>query len=78
MSTITPIVPRTGNIPATPSSNRATGYQGTHEVRVRANVMAGNETPAQQNAINRLNETLKADEAPRDDVPRGYYLDILV
>jgi len=47
-------------------------------VRLRANVIAGNDTPDQRNAINRLNNTLTTDEAPRDDVPRGYYLDILV
>ncbi len=54
------------------------GYQATNEVRLRANVTAGNETPEQQVAINKLGRTLDSSETPRADVPRGYYLNILV
>lgn len=54
------------------------GYQATHEVKLRANVTAGNESPEQQIAINKLGRALNNSDAPRDDVPRGFYLDILV
>ncbi len=58
--------------------SRPAGYQANNEVRLRANVATPNESPEQRGAINRLDRAMAADEPPRADVPRGYYLDISV
>jgi len=87
MSTITPIQPRPVNVPQAPQSigvkgpdkaNPFTGYKDTDEVRLRANVMTGNQNPELTKALSRLDANIKSEAPPRDDVPRGYYLDILV
>ncbi len=54
------------------------GYQATIEVKNRANVSTAGQTPEEILAVRKLGRELSASEAPRDDVPRGFYLDILV
>lgn len=66
------------NPPTLTAVRRPSGYGATHEVKLRANVNQGRETPEQQIALNRLDRAMSSEKAPRDDVPRGYYLDILV
>ncbi len=69
------------NISNTPILNtvrRPSNYGATHEVQLRANVSRGNDTPEQQIAVKRLDQALTTKEPPRTDVPRGYYLNILV
>ena len=53
------------------------GYQATNEVQLRANV-SGGRTPEEILASRKLSRELNSSEAPRQDVPRGYYLDIVV
>ncbi len=57
---------------------RPSNYGATHEVQLRANVNRGNDTPEQQIAVKRLDRALTTSEPPRTDVPRGYYLNIVV
>ncbi len=78
MSILTSIPGGSGTLPQSPSTNRSSDYRATDEVRLRANVMANNDNPMQRGAIKRLDQTMQADTPPREDVPRGYYLDILV
>jgi len=66
------------NPPTLTAVRRPAGYGATHEVKLRANVNQGNETPEQQIALKRLDRAMSAEAPPREDVPRGYYLDILV
>lgn len=57
---------------------RPSNYGATHEVQLRANVSRGNDTPEQQVAVKKLDRALSTSEPPRTDVPRGYYLNIVV
>jgi len=67
------------NTPPILNTIRRPSNQGTtHEVQLRANVMRGNDTPEQQIAVKKLDRALGAGEPPRTDVPRGYYLNIVV
>lgn len=66
------------NPPTLTAVRRPSGYGATHEVKLRANVNQGNDSPEQRVALKRLDRAMSAELAPRDDVPRGYYLDILV
>ncbi len=57
---------------------RPSNYGTTHEVQLRANVARRNDTPEQQVAVKQLDRALSTSEPPRTDVPRGYYLNIVV
>jgi len=57
---------------------RPSNYGTTHEVQLRANVLRGTDTPEQQIAAKKLENALGAGKPPRTDVPRGYYLNIVV
>lgn len=82
MSILSAITSIQSNIPRTsvesPAVKNGGEYREIEQVRRRATVIAGSESPEQRNAIDRLEQTLSANEPPRNDVPRGYYLDILV
>jgi hypothetical protein len=54
------------------------GYQASNEVKLRANVSTAGETPEEILAARKLNRELTSSEPPRQDVPRGFYLDIVV
>ena len=60
------------------TSERPRGYSSAEQVRNRAAVSGPNESPHERKALNRLDKVLENVNAPRPDVPRGYYLDIKV
>ena len=66
------------NTPTLTAVKHPSGYSATHEVKLRANINRGPETPEQQIALQRLDIAINSDTPPRDDVPRGYYLNIIV
>ena len=59
---------------------RANGYQADsgHQVRARAAVTNRNQTEEERHGLRRLNQVLDADRPLRDDVPRGFYLNLRV
>ena len=57
---------------------RPAGYRQALEVRARAAVTENSESPATKRALGRLALILASDQAPKPDVPRGFYLDIQV
>ncbi len=69
---------KSSNAPTLTAVRRPTNYGATHEVQLRANVSRGNDTPEQQVAVKKMERALNTSEPPRTDVPRGYYLNILV
>ncbi|HER26735.1 MAG TPA: hypothetical protein ENI69_06465 [Rhodospirillales bacterium] len=74
MSTINPISPRTISL----NAERPRGYLGAEQVRNRAAVTKVGDSLPQRRAVSRLEQVLSPDQAPKADVPRGYYLDITV
>jgi len=74
MSTINSISPRTISL----NSERPRGYSGAEEVRNRAAVTNSGDSPLERRALNRLDQILAPGQAPKADVPRGFYLDIKV
>lgn len=64
---------------AVSSSGRRPGvYLEAREVGFRARVSQKGEAPAVQNALNRLDRALASGQPLERDVPRGYYVNILV
>ena len=59
---------------------RPSGYQAdsVREVKARANVTTQSASDQERAGLRRLNAALNNAEPLRDDVPRGYYLNILV
>lgn len=74
MSTINSISPQAISL----NSERPRGYSGAQEVRNRAAVTNSGDSPLQRRAFNRLEQILAPGQAPKTDVPRGFYLDIKV
>ncbi len=63
----------------TPVPKRATsGYRMAREVEQRAAVTRRSDEPAFMRAVDRLNRILEAGKPLRDDVPRGFHLNIQV
>lgn len=60
------------------SGRRPSVYAEAREVTLRARVARGGESPALQNALDRLDKALASDGPLARDVPRGHYLNILV
>ena len=56
----------------------ADGYRASRDVRTRAAVTKSAETIRNRQALNRLDLILKTGRPLKDQVPRGYYLDIKV
>lgn len=54
------------------------GYRSGHEVKARASVSREADTTDHQRALTRLDRFLSQGTPLRDDVPRGYYLNLLV
>jgi len=52
------------------------GYQAAREVRALAAVSEGETTPQEKKALFRLDKALKTGQPLRDDVPRGFYLNV--
>jgi hypothetical protein len=59
---------------------RSNGYvaPGVREVQARAAVTNQNQTEQERRGLRRLNQVLSADQPLRDNVPRGFYLNIEV
>lgn len=53
-------------------------YQAGRDVKVRASVLRDPDTTENRSAITRLDRFLSQDKPLREDVPRGFYLNILV
>ncbi len=63
----------------TPVPKRASsGYQTAREIERQAAVTRRNDQPEFLRAVDRLNRILSADKPLRDDVPRGFHLNIQV
>lgn len=58
----------------------SSGYQGdtVRDVKARANTSEQSPSEQEKNGLRRLNSVLNNNEPLRDDVPRGYYLNISV
>jgi len=62
------------------SSRRASGYQAeaVREVQARAANTDQKQSDAERRGLRRLNQILDNNQPLRDDVPRGYHLNIKV
>lgn len=67
-------VSRSGNLPATRARD---AFRAARDVNVRANV-SRNGDAATEASLDRLRRVLDSGEPLSSDVPRGYYLNILV
>lgn len=57
---------------------RTSVYNDAREVKFRARVTRPSDSPAQVRAFDRLTKTLESGEPLSREVPRGYYINILV
>lgn len=57
---------------------RTAVYNDAREVKFRARVTQRSDSPAQSRALDRLNQALESGQPLSRDVPRGYYLNIVV
>jgi len=66
-----------GRLPQTTSGR---GYQSDslREVKTRAALTDQKQSNEERNSLRRLNSVLSKDQPLRQDVPRGYYLNITV
>jgi len=60
------------------SGRRPTVYAEAREVGFRARVTRNGDSPAMQNALERLDKALSSGQPLVREVPRGYYVNILV
>ncbi|NQW00385.1 MAG: hypothetical protein HQ483_11850 [Rhodospirillales bacterium] len=62
------------------SVGRGSGYQGdtVRDVKARASTAEPSQSEQEKRGLRRLNSVLNNNEPLRDDVPRGYYLNINV
>ncbi len=56
----------------------AEGYRASRDVKTRAAVTRSDETIQNRQALKRLDLILKTGRPLKDEVPRGYYLDLKV
>ena len=63
-----------------PAGRTQTTYESEslREVQARANHIRQGETPPERSSVRRLNTILASGQELRRDVPRGYYLNIIV
>jgi len=54
------------------------GYAQAHEVSIRAGVLNEKESPQNKASLDRLYRVLNSGQPLRGDVPRGFYLNILL
>ena len=74
----TPLAPRSRGGGSGAPVQKAPGYEGADDVVTRASVQPHRASVQEQAALIRLDKVIAKGEAPRTDVPRGYYLDIRV
>ena len=62
------------------SISRSAGYLGdsARDIKVHANTTGQKQTDQEKSGLRHLNSVLNHGEPLRDDVPRGYYLNITV
>jgi len=62
------------------SVGRPSGYraESVRDIQVRANTTEQKSSEQEKQGLRRLNSVLNHDEPLRNDVPRGYYLNITV
>ncbi|GAB6051831.1 hypothetical protein JCM17960_06510 [Magnetospira thiophila] len=60
------------------AGTRPRGYQAARDVENRARTLSQETTEQERYAFMRLDRVLSSGEALRSDVPRGYYLNLLV
>ncbi len=60
------------------TETRPSGYRAAREVQFRAAVSRLSETPQERKALSRLDRILEANRPLRDDVPRGFHINIRV
>lgn len=56
----------------------ARSFETARQAKARANVFQQQEEPQTKKALNRLDKILSTGRPLRDDVPRGYYVNIQV
>jgi len=63
-----------------PQTVRPSDYRSNtvRDVQTRANVLPQNESAEERNNLRRLNSSLSNEQPLRNDVPRGFYLNITV
>lgn len=64
-------------LPSALPANRDT-FRTARDAKVRAAAFRQPETAENEKAMTRLDRTLSQGKPPREDVPRGFYLNILV
>ena len=77
MRGMTDALPVTGPQPLANHQSRAS-YRAARRVEAQARVSEFSESPEFRRALDRLNQIRAADVPLRDDVPRGYYLNIVI
>jgi len=66
------------NLPVAVSDRQRSSFAKAMSVKERASVTAHKQSPHERRAIQKLDDFLESKAPPRNDVPRGYYLDILI
>ncbi len=66
--------------PETLAARRPQGYQAdsVHQIRARATHVDQQQSDEERKGLRRLNQILGQDRPLKDDVPRGFYLNIQV
>ena len=64
--------------PHVPARIGRQGYEGGSEVKARASVSREGDDSQTRNALTRLDKHLAQGNGLKGDVPRGYYINILV
>ncbi len=67
-----------GNLPVPTNQNQRATFAATKDVKSRATITDYKETLQEKRALRKLDDLLASKATPRTDVPRGYYLDILI
>jgi hypothetical protein len=76
MLPVNPIAPTP--VQQAPNRNARAGFQTAREIEFQARVMENIDSPQTRRAMQRLDKVSRGDTPLRDDVPRGYYLNIEV
>jgi hypothetical protein len=66
------------NLPVAPTQTQRSSFAKAKDVQSRAAITDHKQSAQERRALKRLDDLLASSEVPRTDVPRGYYLDLLV
>ncbi len=75
---VTPASARPELARETANGGGAAGYRRVQMVEMRAAATRYDDDDKTRRALQRLGQVLESGQRPRQDVPQGYYLDILV